>query len=236
MASNVSKVPPSNQDAIFSGSIECSSGEKNLSQCSFTISNERCSEISYIKCKSCKTTKRIHEREESREDKELTFICYILGFICDRPLLEDYQRFPDTSFTASASSEGRSPSDARISSNRSWCAPAADDKHYLQVELGRLYVIYNFVTFGDTSSPKWVTTYNLNYTVDGINWKLVWNHAVIAIYIVFKLIDSMIYFVMGRKRFNLKNIVIFLYYIIVFRSRETKMLTMMQPYKIFLEA
>ena len=102
--------------------------------------------------------------------------------------------------------------------------------------LGRLYVIYNFVTFGDTSSPKWVTTYNLNYTVDGINWKLVWNHAVIAIYISFKLIDSMIYFVMGRKRFNLKNIVIFLYYIIVFRSRETKMLTMMQPYKIFLEA
>ena len=167
--------------------------------------------------------------------KFVTFISYILGFICPRPLLEDKQRFPDSSFTASASSEGRSPSDARISSGSSWCAPAADGKHYLQVDLGRLYVIYNFVTFGDTTSPKWVTTYNLNYTVDGINWKLVWNHAVIAIYIVFKLIDSMIYFVMGRKRFNLKNIVIFLYYIIVFRSRETKMLTMMQPYKISLE-
>ena len=31
MASNVSKVPPSNQDAIFSGSMECNGGEKNLS-------------------------------------------------------------------------------------------------------------------------------------------------------------------------------------------------------------
>ena len=208
MASNVSKVPPSNQDAIFSGSIECSSGEKNLSQCSFTISNESCSEISYIKCKFY--TKRIHERKKAEKIKNVTFISYILGFICDRPLLGDKQRFPDSSFTASASSEGRSPSDARISSGSSWCAPAADGKHYLQVDLGRLYVIYNFVTFGDTTSPKWVTTYNLNYTVDGINWKSVRNQPVIAIYIIFKLIDSMIYFVMGRKRYNLKNSNIYL--------------------------
>jgi hypothetical protein len=96
--------------------------------------------------------------------------------------LEDKQRFPDLSFTASASSEGHNPSDARISSGSSWCAPVADGKHYLQVDLGRLYVIYNFVTFGDSSSAKWVTTYNLNYSVDLMNWKSVWNHAVIAIY------------------------------------------------------
>ena len=182
MASNVSKVPPSNQDAIFSGSIECSSGEKNLSQCSFTISNESCSEISYIKCKFY--TERIHERKKAEKIKNVTIISYILGFICDRPLLEDKQGIPDSSFTASASSESRSPSDARISSGSSWCAPAADGKHYLQVDFGRLYVIYNFATFGDTTSPKWVTTYNLNNTVDRINWKSVRDHAVIAIYII----------------------------------------------------
>jgi hypothetical protein len=204
MASNVSKVPPpSNQDAIFSGSIECSSGEKNLSQCSFTISNERCSEISYIKCKFY--TERIHERKKAEKIKNVTFISYILGFICDRPFLEEKQRFPDSSFTASASSKRRSPSDARISSGSSWCAPVADDKHYLQVDLRRLYVIYNFVTFGDTTSPKWVTTYNLNYTIDGINWKSVRDHAVIAIFIIFKLIHFIIYFGMRRKRYNLKN-------------------------------
>ena len=200
MASNVSKVPPSNQDAIFSGSIECSSGEKNLSQCSFTISNESCSEISYIKCKFY--TERIHERKKAEKIKNVTFISYILGFICDKALLEEKQRFPDSSFTASASSESQSPSDARISSGSSWCAPAADGKHYLQVDFGRRYVIYYFVTFGDTTSPKWVTTYNLNYTVDGINWKSVW---VIAIYIIFRLIHFIIYFVMRRKRYNLKN-------------------------------
>jgi hypothetical protein len=152
--------------------------------------------------------------------KFVTFISYILGFICPRPLLEDKQRFPDSSFTASASSEGRSPSDARISSGSSWCAPAADGKHYLQVDLGRLYVIYNFVTFGDSTSSKWVTTYNLNYT-DGINWKSVRDHTVIAKNIIFKLVHFIIYFVTG------------IYF--VFRSRETKMLTMMQPYKISLE-
>jgi hypothetical protein len=203
MASNVSKVPSSNQDAIFSGSIECNGGEKNLSQCSITTSTKTCSEISYIKCKFY--TERIHEQKKAEMIKNVTFVSYILGFICDRPLLEDKQKFPDSSFTASASSEGRSPSEARISSNSSWCAPAADGKHYLEVDLGRLYVIYNFVTFGDTTSPKWVTTYNLNYTIDGINWKSVRDHAVIAIYIIFKLIHFIIYFVMGRKRCNLNS-------------------------------
>ena len=203
MASNVSKVPPSNQDAIFSGSIECNGGERNLSQCSITISDESCLEISYIKCKLYK--ERIHERKKAEMIKNVTFLSYILGFICDRPLLEDKQKFPDSSFTALASSRGHSPSDARISSGSSWCSPAADGKHYLQVDFGRRYVIYNLTTFGDNTNPKWVTTYNLNYTVDGINWKSVRDHAVIAIYIIFKLIHFIIYFVMGRKRCNLNS-------------------------------
>jgi hypothetical protein len=182
MSSYVNKVPPSNQDAIFSGSlsIECNGGEKNLSQCSITISDESCLEISYIKCKLYK--ERIHERKKAEKIKNVTFISYILGFICNKPLLEDKQRFPDSSFTASASSESHSPSGARISSGSSWCAPVADGKHYLQVDLRILYVIFNFATFGDTTSPKWVITYNLNYTVDGINWKSVRDHAVVAIY------------------------------------------------------
>ena len=103
----------------------------------------------------------------------------MLGHICSMPLLEDKQRFPDSSFSASASSEGHSASNARISSGSSWCAPVSADEHYLQVDLGRLYVISNFVTFGDSTSPKWVTIYKLNYTVDLINWKPVWNYNVI---------------------------------------------------------
>ena len=88
-----------------------------------------------------------------------------------RLLLEDKQKFPDSSFSASVSSEGHSASDARISSGSSWCAPVSNDKHYLQVDLGRLYQLYFLITYGDSTSPKWVTTYNLNYTVDSVNWE-----------------------------------------------------------------
>ncbi len=39
------------KDAIFSGSIDCDSGAKNISQCSITTSSGgSCSELSYIKC------------------------------------------------------------------------------------------------------------------------------------------------------------------------------------------
>jgi hypothetical protein len=88
-----------------------------------------------------------------------------------KPLLQDRRRFPDSSFSASASSRGHSDFDARISSGNSWCAPVSDYKHYLQVDLGRQYVIGDFVTYGDSTKPKWVATYNLNYTTDLVNWK-----------------------------------------------------------------
>ena len=106
----------------------------------------------------------------------LTFYFRILGgdhsvYRQYKPLLEDKQRFPDSSFSASASSEGRSASDARISSGSSWCAPVSDDKHYLQVDLGRLYYLNHIVTYGDSTSLKWVATYKLEYTIDLVNWR-----------------------------------------------------------------
>ena len=86
-------------------------------------------------------------------------------------LLEDKRRFSDSSFSASASLIGHSASDARISSGSSWCAPVSDKKHYLQVDLRSLYWVFSIITYGDSTSPKWVATYNLNYTVDSVNWK-----------------------------------------------------------------
>jgi hypothetical protein len=61
-------VPPNNKDAIFSGSIACNGGEKNLSQCSVTVApSESCSELSYIKCKyllkTCWTLTKIERTE-----------------------------------------------------------------------------------------------------------------------------------------------------------------------------
>ena len=106
---------------------------------------------------------------------------FIVGTICGKPLLKDKEKFSDSSFTAPVSSEGHSASDGRISSGSSWCALVSNDKHYLQVDLGRLYVIYYFITFGDRTGSKWVTSYRLNYTVDLTNWLPVFNHDVMII-------------------------------------------------------
>ncbi len=127
---------------------------------------------------------QLYQSCNSLKSRTLIFYLHILayqvfwqyGFMEDqkRLLLEDKQRFPDSSFSASASSEGHRASDARISSGSSWCAPVSNDKHYLQIDFGRrLYQLYSVVTYGDSTSSKWVATYNVNYTVDLMNWKTV---------------------------------------------------------------
>ena len=51
VTSLVNMDPPSDtKDKIFSGSINCDGGERNISQCSITTSTQSCSELSYIKC------------------------------------------------------------------------------------------------------------------------------------------------------------------------------------------
>ena len=112
-----------------------------------------------------------------------------LGSVCDQPLLQDKQRFPDSSFTASDSLKDHSASNARISSGSSWCAPVSDGTHYLQLDLGRLYVIKQFITFGDSTSHKWVTKYSLTYSQsdDLSNWQQVWKKTVKLLSYIFKL-------------------------------------------------
>jgi hypothetical protein len=88
-------------------------------------------------------------------------------------LLDEKQRFPDSSFSASASTEGHAARHARTSSGSSWCAPVAAGKHYLQVDLGRLFHLDYLVTYGDSKSTKWVATYELNYTTNLVNWKTI---------------------------------------------------------------
>ena len=100
------------------------------------------------------------------------FYFYFLGGSF-KLLLGDKTRFPDSSFSASISSKGHSASDARASSGSSWCAPVADGKYYLQVDLLTLYRLDYLVTYGDSTSRKWVVTYKLEYTIDLINWKTV---------------------------------------------------------------
>ena len=80
-------------------------------------------------------------------------------------MLSDKQKFPDSTFSTSTAAEINSLAKARASSGSLWCAPVADGKHYLQVDFVRLYRLDYLVTYGDTTSRKWVVTYMLEYTM-----------------------------------------------------------------------
>jgi hypothetical protein len=97
----------------------------------------------------------------------------VIGFKWDvgRPLLQDKRRFPDSLFSASASTKSHGASHARISSGSSWCAPLSADGHYLQVDFGTYYIIETMLTYGDSNSSRWVATFDLNVTDDLVHWK-----------------------------------------------------------------
>ncbi|XP_046858707.1 uncharacterized protein LOC124452165 [Xenia sp. Carnegie-2017] len=129
--------------SFIPGNVKCDAQVFNLSQCAITQNND-CSQYSYVTC-----------------------------HICDRPLLNNTHSFPDSSFTASALTEGHSAANARISSGSSWCAPADDGNHYLQLNFEKLYAINTIAIFGDNISPSWVASYYVNTTSDLKNWKSV---------------------------------------------------------------
>ncbi|XP_046858713.1 uncharacterized protein LOC124452172 [Xenia sp. Carnegie-2017] len=94
---------------------------------------------------------------------------YVTCHVCDNPLLKNAEKFPDSWFTAFPKS--RSAAKARISSGSSWCAPAANGSHYLQLNFPSLYTVNVITIFGDSSSSSFVTKYHLQTNIDGVNWK-----------------------------------------------------------------
>ena len=51
-----------------------------------------------------------------------------------------------------------------------WCAAENDSKPYLQIDLGRLYIICAVSTQGNSQGEQWVTTYTLQLSKDGTTW------------------------------------------------------------------
>ncbi|XP_046858365.1 uncharacterized protein LOC124451807 isoform X2 [Xenia sp. Carnegie-2017] len=90
--------------------------------------------------------------------------------VCDDPLLQNTQKFPDSLFTAPTSTQDHSAKAARISSGSSWCAPAPDGNHYLQLNFPSLYTVNAIAIFGDSSSSNCITEYHLLTNIDGVNW------------------------------------------------------------------
>ena len=61
--------PTDAKNATFSGSINCNSGDRYLSQCSINaLASESCSELSYMECK-CGKMKQIECRGRRKEER-----------------------------------------------------------------------------------------------------------------------------------------------------------------------
>ena len=90
--------------------------------------------------------------------------------MCSKSLLQNKAAIPDSHFTSSKAVAGHEAHKARLTSGSSWCA-SCDESPYLQIDLGKSFVIYNVTTLGNYSSEDWVRSYQLDYTSDFSEWK-----------------------------------------------------------------
>lgn len=84
--------------------------------------------------------------------------------------MEDREKFADYIFTASNSIDEHTAEKARLSSNSSWCAPT-NGSEFLQIDLGRAYIVNKVATFGDARTANFVTSYKLVLSQDGSHWR-----------------------------------------------------------------
>ena len=84
------------------------------------------------------------------------------------------KRIPDSNISASSElSSSTSPAHhARLGHPSGWCSdPNISDKHYLQVDLGKAYLICAIATQGHfNGSLGFVQEYQLQYSEDRIAW------------------------------------------------------------------
>ena len=78
---------------------------------------------------------------------------------------------PDSSFTSSHQTlPGHEAYKAKLSSSTSWCVHCGGE-YYLEINLGKRFVIYNVTTLGDNGTKNLVRSFKLNYTIDSSQWK-----------------------------------------------------------------
>lgn len=77
-------------------------------------------------------------------------------------------RIADDQITASSSISYRPAHDARLDSTTSVWAPKYLNNQWLQVDMRKMVEIHAIATQGHFSLPRWVKTYTLQYSNDGL--------------------------------------------------------------------
>ncbi len=77
----------------------------------------------------------------------------------------------DSALSASSESSGKEAKLARLNNGAGWCASSASSQ-WLQVDLGRLYMVNAIATqgFGAKNSNEMVASYQISYSVNSTNF------------------------------------------------------------------
>ncbi|XP_028519145.1 uncharacterized protein LOC110252934 [Exaiptasia diaphana] len=88
---------------------------------------------------------------------------------CQEPLGIFNRGVDDLSMTAS--SNQNTASRGRLYNAKAWCSSVTSNTQYLQVDLSQIKTINGIATQGDSTSSAWLTSFTIQYSVDGKNWK-----------------------------------------------------------------
>jgi hypothetical protein len=109
----------------------------------------------YLKYKNPSKQGEIHNTD--------LFFILTTGQICNSPLLQNKNTFPDSAFSGSGDSSNKYK-DARITKG-GWC-PSGSGSAYLLLDLQKEYHITQVVVMADKEQTKWSGSYSMNFSVD----------------------------------------------------------------------
>ena len=106
--------------------------------------------------------------------KVVLFHCFsVTPLACQEPLGIESGNVTSEQFTASSFNESFIAANAILNQKEAWVPETNDQHQWLQIDLLRQVLVSGVVVQGRPDFERWVTTYNIEYALDGFSWELV---------------------------------------------------------------
>ncbi|XP_069106917.1 retinoschisin-like [Argopecten irradians] len=121
-------------------------------------------------------------------------VLQVLGFLCtanlcsadcdpcDYDLVTGPYGVSDEAFSASSTHYTCPIQYIRFTSSRSWCSAHGGVGHYIQVEFKTRSTLTAIQTLGRANYNQWITSYNANISIDGINWSSILSNGDVKVF------------------------------------------------------
>ncbi|KXJ05091.1 Coagulation factor VIII, partial [Exaiptasia diaphana] len=97
---------------------------------------------------------------------------YGVPLVCRKPFgLEKGGNLGNIKITSSSKADNsHDASDGRLYGNTSWCSRTSSNSEYIQIDFVKMVTLTGIATQGYHTMDKWVKTYIIKYSIDGIQW------------------------------------------------------------------